>query len=238
MSNTSIGNPPKDFAVLPFYAAGAIFFLGLSLLMFLAAGRFQEHFFQGQTLALVHAAALGWGTMIIFGAAYHLLPVICEKDLFSSNLAFISFLSLLVGTILLVGTFWHFQTGQIMIYGGSFIFIAALLYNINVFKTANIANAFSIKKAFLISSALWLLATSVVGLLLAINLAFPFFSKNHLEILKIHAHIGLAGWFLQLITGVSTRLVPMFLLGKSNKNKLLSAALILQNLALIGFISD
>lgn len=238
MNNTSIGNPPKDFAVLPFYAAGAIFFLGLSLLMFLAAGRFQEHFFQGQTLALVHAAALGWGTMIIFGAAYQLLPVICEKDLFSSKLAFISFWSLLVGTILLVGTFWHFKTGQIMIYGGSFIFIAALLYNINVFKTANIANAFSIKKAFLIGSALWLLATSVVGLLLAINLAFPFFSKNHLEILKIHAHIGLAGWFLQLITGVSTRLVPMFLLGKSNKNKLLSAALILQNLALIGFISD
>src|SRR5690606_23152382 len=35
-----------------------------------------------------------------------------------------------------------------------------------------------------------------------------------------------------------TRLVPMFLLGKSNKNKLLSTALILQNLALIGFISD
>src|SRR5690606_34836981 len=146
MSNTSIGNPPKDFAVLPFYAAGAVFFLGLSLLMLIAAGRFQEHFFQGQTLALVHAAALGWGTMIIFGAAYQLLPVICEKDLFSSKLAFISFLFLLVGTILLVGTFWYFKTGPIMIYGGSFIFIAAVLYNINVFKTANLASGFPIEK--------------------------------------------------------------------------------------------
>lgn len=214
------------------------FFLGLSLLMFIAAGRFQEHFFQGQTLALVHAAALGWGTMIIFGAAYQLLPVICEKDLFSSKLAFISFGFLLIGTILLVGTFWYFKTGPIMIYGGSFIFIAAALYNINVFKTANLANGFPIEKVFLVSSALWLLVTIGVGLLLAINLAFPFFSKNHLEILKIHAHIGLAGWFLQLITGASTRLVPMFLLGKSNKNRLLFAAFTLQNLGLVGYISD
>src|SRR5690606_590709 len=89
-----------------------------------------------------------------------------------------------------------------------------------------------------ISSAMWLLVTIGIGLLLAINLAYPFFSKNHLEILKIHAHVGLVGWFLQLITGVSTRLVPMFLLGKSDKNKLLKAAFVLQNLGLIGFISD
>lgn len=238
MSSAPIGNPPKDYAVLPFYGAGAVFFLALSVLMFLAASRFQEHFFQGQTLALVHAAALGWGTMIIFGAAYQLLPVICEKDLFSSKLAFLSFWLLLIGTILLVAAFWYFKLGYLMICGGSFVFIAALLYNINVFKTANLANGFPIHKAFLISSAIWLLVTIGIGLLLAINLAYPFFSQNHLEILKIHAHVGLVGWFLQLITGVSTRLVPMFVLGKSDKNKLLQAAFILQNLGLIGFITD
>lgn len=238
MNGVTIGNPPKDYAVLPFYGAAAVFFLLLSLLMFIAAGRFQEHFFQGQTLALVHAAALGWGTMIIFGAAYQLLPVICEKDLFSSKLAFISFCFLLIGTILLVSAFWYFRTGHIMISGGSFVFIAAILYTINVFKTAHISNGFNIHKAFLISSALWLLVTVGIGLLLAINLAYPFFSKNHLEILKIHAHIGLVGWFLQLITGISTRLVPMFLLGKSDKDKWLQAAFILQNLGLIGFVSD
>lgn len=238
MNGATIGNPPKDYAVLPFYGTAALFFLLLSLLMFIAAGRFQEHFFQGQTLALVHAAALGWGSMIIFGAAYQLLPVICEKDLFSSKLAFLSFLLLLVGTILLVAAFWYFKVGHVMICGGSFVFIAALLYNINVFKTANLNQGFPIHKAFLISSAIWLLVTIGIGLLLAINLAYPFFSKNHLEILKIHAHVGLVGWFLQLITGVSTRLVPMFLLGKSDKNKLLKAAFVLQNLGLIGFISD
>ncbi len=238
MNGVTIGNPPKDYAVLPFYGASALFFLLLSLLMFVAAGRFQEHFFQGQTLALVHAAALGWGTMIIFGAAYQLLPVICETDLYSSKLAFLSFLFLFFGTIFLVATFWYFKTGHLMIWGGSLVFLAALFYNINVFKTANLSLGFSIHKAFLISSALWLLATITIGLLLAINLAYPFFSKNHLEILKIHAHVGLVGWFLQLITGVSTRLVPMFLLGKSNKDSWLKAAFTFQNIGLIAFISD
>lgn len=238
MKGATIGNPPKDYAVLPFYGAAALFFLLLSLLMFVAAGRFQEHFFQGQTLALVHAAALGWGTMIIFGAAYELLPVICERDLYSSKLAFLSFVFLLIGTIFLVGSFWYFKTGPFMICGGVLVFLAAILYNINVFKTANLSHGFPIHKAFLISSALWLLATIAIGLLLAINLAYPFFSKNHLEILKIHAHVGLVGWFLQLITGVSTRLVPMFLLGKSNKDNWLKQALIFQNIGLIAFISD
>jgi cbb3-type cytochrome oxidase subunit 1 len=238
MNGAPIGNPPKNYAVLPFYGTAALFFLILSLLMFVASGRFQEHFFQGQTLALVHAAALGWGTMIIFGAAYQLLPVICEKDLFSSRLGFLSFIFLFMGTIFLIATFWYFKTGHLMIYGGSLVFLAAILYNINVFKTANLSYGFPIHKAFLISSALWLLATIAIGLLLAINLAYPFFSKNHLGILKIHAHVGLVGWFLQLITGVSTRLVPMFLLAKSNKDNWLKMAFTLQNVGLIAFISD
>ncbi len=238
MNSASIGNAPKDYAVLPFYAAGAIFFLILSVLMFIASGRLQEHFFQGQTLALVHAAALGWGTMIIFGAAYQLLPVICEKDLYSSKLAFISFCFLLIGTLLLINSFWSFKPGNIMTCGGTFVVISASLYNVNVFKTANIKSGLPIHKIFLFSSALWLLATVTIGLLLAINLAYPFFSKNHLEILTIHAHVGLAGWFLQLITGVSTRLVPMFLLGKSDKKKLLRNAFLFQNVGLIGFIAD
>ena len=67
---------------------------------------------------------------------------------------------------------------------------------------------------------------------------FPFFKESHLEILKLHAHAGFAGWFLQLITGVSTKLVPMFLLGKSNKEYLLKWAFIFQNLGLILFLTD
>jgi len=237
MVATGIGKTPANSATLPFYGAGAVFFLALSILMFIAADRFRDHFFNPETLALVHSAALGWGTMIIFGAAYQLLPVIFERELFSSRIAFVSFWFLFIGTIVLIASFWYFEIGIPMISGGVLILIAVVLYSLNVFMTGRSAN-FSIQKLYIMSSAIWLLITVIIGVLLAINLYRPYIPYNHLEILKLHAHIGFVGWFLQLITGVSSKLVPMFLFGKSEKEKLLYAAFVFQNLGLIGFVCD
>lgn len=238
MTNLSIGKAPENFAVLPFYGSAAAFFLILSVLLFFSADKLSTHYFNPGILAVVHLAALGWGTMIIFGAAYQLLPVICEKDLFSSVLALISYFFLTSGLILLTYTFWVFQTGWLMITGGTLIVVAAILYTVNVIKTTAVFSGFSIQKLFMVSSSAWLLLTVLIGLLLAINLAFPFFTKNHLDILKLHAHAGLAGWFLQLITGVSIRLVPMFLLGRSDKETLLRWSFLFQNLGLLLFLCD
>src|SRR5690606_33996350 len=135
MVATGIAKAPENSATLPFYGAGAIFFLPLSILMFIAACPFQDHFFNPVTLALVHSAALGWGTMIIVGAAYQLLPVIFERELFSSRMAFVSFWFLLVGTIVLITSFWYFEIGVPMIGGGVLVLVAVVLYNLNVFKT-------------------------------------------------------------------------------------------------------
>lgn len=237
--NPAIGNTPKEYAVVPFYTTAAILFLVLSVLMFIAAPQFTAHYFQGKTLALVHTAALGWATMIIYGAAYQLMPVIFERNLFSSKLALVSYFFLLSGSILLVYSFWFFHTGTLMITGGSLVGVSTILYSVNVFKTAKFEKKkFKFQNLFVISSALYLMTTVVVGLLLVINLSSPFFSVSHLEILKIHAHLGLAGWFLQLITGISVRLVPMFMLSKSSKDKLLQYAFIFQNLGILGFSLD
>jgi len=46
-------------------------------------------------------------------------------------------------------------------------------------------------------------------------------SQIHLHYLKIHAHLGLVGWFVILIVGVSSSLIPMFLISHSpNEDKL------------------
>lgn len=50
--------------------------------------------------------------------------------------------------------------------------------------------------------------------------------------------MGLAGWFLQLIVGVSTKLIPMFLLGKSTKNYLLRYGYIFINGGMLLFLID
>ena len=238
MAQISIGKAPGNSAVLPFYATGAVMFFVLCALMVFSPESFTQHYFSPHLLTMVHVAALGWGTMIIFGAAHQLLPVICEQDLYSEKMASFVWYTLTLGMILLTTNLWNLTVGWAMIAGGSLIVISASLYLLNVLKTSRICKKYSIQKLFLTSSALWLLFTVVVGLLLAINLKFPFFKQSHLEILKLHAHAGFAGWFLQLITGVSTKLVPMFLLGKSTKEYLLKWAFAFQNLGLILFLFD
>ena len=238
MAGININKAPKNSVVLPFYGTGAIFFLALTLMLFISPTALEGHYFQPHLLAIVHTAALGWGTMIIFGASYQLLPVICERDLYSPSLALLSYLSLTFGAVLLILSFWLFRTGMIMIGGGSLILMAALLYLVNAWKTAGSCKKYSVQRCFIISSAIWLVLTGSAGLLLAINLRYPFIPGNHLETLKLHAHAGLAGWFLQLIAGVSTKLIPMFLLGRSDKEKLLRWAFLLQNAGLILFIGD
>lgn len=238
MINYATGQVPPSGIILPFYATGTVAFLILCLLMVWSPQSLLLHYFNPHMLSLVHIAALGWGTMIIFGAAYQLLPVIAEHSLRSNDLAILSYYFLMGGVLLLVWSFWTFRTGWILITGGSLLAAAALLYLINVMLTGDRPDHGRKQQYFMISSACWLVFTAVAGLLLAINLGNPFFTKNHMDILKLHAHMGLAGWFLQLITGVSSRLVPMFLLGRSTKDRFLVFALVLQNAALILFLAD
>ena len=63
-------------------------------------------------------------------------------------------------------------------------------------------------------------------------------SLSHLDILKLHAHVGIVGWFLQLILGAGAKMLPMFLLGRSAKTKWLYVSIILINLGLVLFLLD
>jgi hypothetical protein len=238
MADIDIAKAPPNSAVLPFFATGAIAFWVLCLLLFLSPHSLRGHYFSPHLLSIVHTAALGWGTMMIFGAAHQLLPVICERALFSRSLAALSWYTLTAGTIVLVFSFRNFHTGWPMITGGALVTASALAFFINTLFTGGTCIRHAAVRLFICSSATWLVFTVTLGLLLAIHLRYPFFKQDHLHILKLHAHAGLAGWLLQLIAGVSAKLVPMFLLGKSEKGSLLYYAFVLQNAALALFLAD
>ncbi|REA63086.1 hypothetical protein DSL64_05565 [Dyadobacter luteus] len=238
MDNIHISKAPPLRVVIPFYATGALFFLIFNIMLLISANDLMGHYFSPHLLAIVHTAVLGWGTMVIFGAAYELLPVLCENRLYSDRLAMASYVFLLIGIVQLVPAFWLFRAGSLMIAGGGCVFIAVFFYVINVMLTAGNCQDHSLHQKFLVSSALWLLLTVTLGLCLAINLRYPFMSRNHLDIMKLHAHAGIAGWFLQLITGVSVKLVPMFLVAKATKTRWIKAAWFFQNVGLMGLLID
>lgn len=236
MTLSSMDNATKGYVVVPFFATAAVFFLVFSILLVMTGSQILGHYFQPKVLAIVHTLALGWGTMIIFGAAYQLVPVIFEQTLFSPKLALFSYFPLTVGSCLLIHSFWNFRTDWILILGGSLVCLASYIYFLIIWMTSkNHEKSFEFNLFFMFS-AFWLCFTTTVGLLLAINLGHHYISKNHLDILKLHAHAGLAGWFLQLILGAGAKMIPMFVMGKSIKRKALFISVTLINTGLIMFL--
>ena len=222
--------------VLPFYIYASVSFLAGTLLLFLRTDIANDHYFYPPTLAITHIMALGWGTMIILGASHQLLPVLIEGKLYSNRLAIMTFGFTCLGIPLLVFGFYIFRTGWIMQLGALLVNLGVLLYVSNVFLSAFKSEKRNVHAWFIITASLWLLATTTFGLLLVINFDHTIFQKESLAYLSVHAHLGLVGWFLLLVIGVGSRLIPMFLISKYTNEKALWTIYGLVNAGLIVFI--
>jgi len=227
---------PSKYVVLPFYIAAGLAFLVLSVMLLFSAADFTGHYFHPHILAITHTATLGWVTMIIFGASYQLLPVVIEVQLYSEKLAKWSFGLLLPGVILLVIAFWKYRLGLLMEAGASIIVLATILYSINVYKTATQNKNLNITAELIVTASFWLVITAIFGLLLAINLRHPFFPREHLYYLKMHAHLGMVGWFLMLIMGVGSKLIPLFLLSDHEPGNYVKVSYYCVNIAVLGLL--
>lgn len=222
--------------VVPFYAYAAISFLAATILLVLSSQVFGSHYFQPPVLAVTHMMSLGWGTMMILGASHQLFPVIIEGKLFSNLLAHLSFALAGSGIPLLVYAFFTFhmslvaQSAALLINGGVLCFLINIVASLLISKKRNV-HAF-----FVLAATLWLFTTTLIGFLLVLNFTHPIFAKDSLYYLSLHAHLGIAGWFLLLVIGVGTRLIPMFLISKYTHTALLWTTFILINTALVVFI--
>lgn len=238
MNQIASQNAPSPRVVIPHYAFGGLTWLAVTLLIVFKPDAFTQHFFNPELLAITHLLVLGWITMIIFGALYQLLPVIMEVKLYSEPFAIASFILLGLGTILLAFSFWQFSFGVIMFVAATFVVVAVGFFVANVLFTAHSSTKKVIERTFIITSVIWLLFTVLAGLTLAINQVHPFLETSQIELLKLHAHAGIVGWFIQLIIGVSSKLLPMFMVSHDVDTRKLTAAYYAINIGLIaGLVS-
>jgi hypothetical protein len=222
--------------VLPFYLYAAVSFLAATILLFFAAPAFTQHYFHPQILAITHCMALGWGTMIILGASHQLVPVLIEGRLYSNALAYLSFLFAATGIPVLLYGFYFFNMGWPVQWGGIFINVSIVLYLANLVLSMVKSKKENVHAVFVFTAGLWLFLTTHVGLLLAYNFTTAWLPKGSLHYLPLHAHMGIIGWFLLLVTGVGSRLLPMFLISKYSNTKMLWVIYFLMNGGLILFI--
>jgi hypothetical protein len=221
--------------IIPFYAFAALSFLTAATLLFKFAGEFTGHYFQPHILAITHTMALGWGTMMILGASHQLVPVMVEGKLYSNFLAYFSFALAAAGIPLLVYAFYTFNMQWPAQYGAILINAAILSFLVNLTGSLLGSKSKNVHALFVYTATLWLFATTLMGLLLIYNFTAPIFSKDSLHFLSLHAHLGIAGWFLLMVMGVGSRLIPMFMISKYTHEKLLWTIYGLVNGGLLSF---
>ncbi len=237
----STKNAPSAWVVAPHFLLGPVSFLIASVLVIFNYEALMGYHISGPVLAIIHLMMLGWITMIIFGALYQLIPVVMEVKLFSEKLAFFTLGSLIIGIVFLILAFtgYQFKLTNNFIIGGTLIIIAVILFVVNTLKSALSSAKSSISRKYIMASAIYLLLTVLYGLFILINLSYNLIPIAHTELLKGHAFIGLAGWFLMLIIGVAAKLMPMFLIVHKTREDLLKWGFYLINAGiLIIFISS
>ena len=235
-ANNGLAKNTSYKVVLPFYLYAGLSLIVATVLLVFSTPAFLQHYFHPHTLAITHLMALGWGTMMILGASHQLVPVLIEGKLYSDTLAYLSFAFAATGIPLLVFSFYKFNFGWPAQLGAIFINAAIIFYLINIAVSMVKSKHENVHAVFVFTGTLWLMITIIVGLFLVYNFSYNILSKDSLSYLPLHAHLGIIGWFLLLVIGVGSRLIPLFLISKYHNDKLLWWTYSLINSALISFI--
>jgi hypothetical protein len=234
MTGLQTANAPSHKIVIPHFVVGSLAFLIGMTLLFFTADEWMNLYFSPKLIAIVHVLVLGWGTMIAFGALYQLIPVVYETSLYSEKLAKVTFLVYSLSVVFLSYAFWKASFSQLLFYASLAMFLALMLFITNLSLTYRKRTKSNISSRFITTALLWLTLTVIVGTLTAFNFKYQFFNHSHLQYLKIHAHIGLIGWFVMLIIGASSILIPMFVISHQTNTKKLNLSYVLINMGLIG----
>ncbi|MCF6170945.1 MAG: hypothetical protein L3J31_04505 [Bacteroidales bacterium] len=231
----STKNAPSAAVVLPHFAFGAVAFLAASVILFFVAPDLVGHYLSPHLLSLTHLLVLGWISMVIFGSLYQLIPVVMEVKLYSEKLAIATFILFGSGLVILSVSFWSFNFGHNMgiDIGGTLVLLAVILFAWNAIKSAAKTERKTIENTFIITAVIWLVITVILAIVIVLNFSMHFISTSHLQLLKTHAHMGLAGWFLLLVIGVASKLMPMFLIVHKLPKRLLTYAYYLINGGLV-----
>jgi hypothetical protein len=161
--------------------------------------------------AHAHLAALGWGTMMVVGAGYRILPMILPAAMPRGFWAYASGLLLEAGVI---GLVWGFfaggrglaVAGSLAVAGiGSFLSrVVWMLRNRRPAPSELPRPDWSVVHAF--QALAYLVAACGLGLYLAVAER----SDTTLALASAYGVLGLLGFLSQIIVGVEGRLLPLF----------------------------
>ncbi len=234
--NLHTDNAPDLSVVKPHFLFAAFGLAILGILMLLSGADFFDVYFNHKLLAITHTAVLGWLMMLVFGSLYQLIPVVFETALFSEKLAKFTFWLTAISIIFLVYTFWIGDYTELLPYAATSMYISLFFFVFNIGMSYKNAALKNIKSVFILAAVFWLLMAETEGLLIALNFKYNFYQAGHLSHLHTHAIMGLTGFFLMMIFGAGTTLIPMFLISHQLNEKHLYKTFYLMNIGIAGLV--
>ncbi len=170
-------------------------------------------FVHPQVVALAHVWLPGFLLSVCLGASYQLMPVVLGVPLRAGLRSLWVHAGLHAAGVIALST--GLARGHYVLAG---IGGVALVAGVARFGVATLATFFASPRRDAAAwsfpfAAVWLFATVTAGVVLAANRHAPFLPLSVLDLLKAHAHLGLVGYFLSLLQGVTFQLVPMFTMG-------------------------
>ncbi len=184
-------------------------------------------------VTLTHAWVLGFFVTVATGAIYQLAPVALSTTLWSERYAWWHFG---LHAIAVPGMVYAFARWDMALLGhfGTLFAVGTLLFAANTWKTVRRSGHRDVVAWSLVLATSWLLLTVTIGLVLSANRFWHFIPIDLLALLRAHAHLGLIGFFLTLLQGVTFRLVPMFTLGDVPSWRPVRWGLALSQIGLLG----
>jgi hypothetical protein len=186
-----------------------------------------------QVVAITHAWVLGFFVTVACGAVYQLAPVALGTTLANERHGWWHFGLHATGVPGMVYSFWIWDVKWLGHFGTA-VALGILLFAVNTWRTIRRAGRGGVVAWSLGLSAGWLLLTVLAGLVLAANRFWGFIPLDPIALLRAHAHLGLVGFFVTLLQGVSFQLVPMFTLGEVRDWRLARRGLWLSQCGLLG----
>jgi hypothetical protein len=234
--------PPPAAGLPPGASASAwpLAWMGLGLLWLLVAAGWLVAQPDLLTLPHFHPATVGWVHLwlpggllaICIGACYQLMPVVLGPPLRTPRGGMAAHLTL--HTVGITALTLAFASGRYAHAGlaGLPVTVGTLLLFTTALRTWWFSTRRDVVAWCLPLSTGWLVLTTLSGVLLACNRAHGFLSGDILLFLRAHAHVGLAGFFLTLLQGMTFQLIPMFTMAELRGRRALPTGFWLTQIAL------
>ncbi|MBX6377854.1 MAG: hypothetical protein IRY95_04820, partial [Clostridia bacterium] len=191
------------------------------------------------TLATVHVVTVGWLTVLILGALHQFVPVITARPLTSEAVAGWALVAVEAGLAAMVAGFLGLSgglpgalsgasrgvapTSLWLPVGGSLVVAGVTSAAVNLARNFWRARPLPLAARFVAAGLGFLVATVLLGLVLALALAWPGgLAPDHLAVvlargLPLHLLAGIGGWFTLTAMGVAYKLLAMFTLAPEDR---------------------